>query len=174
MKTQKTILSIFICFCLVLTQGCSGSKASKTKSSKKVSAATSKEHPKAWEVVKIARSKIGTKYKYGGTTKKGMDCSGLVYTTFTEIGLTMPRTSKSQSGVGKRVYIGELQRGDLIFFGATPRSKKITHVGIVSYSKDGNVKMIHSSSSRGVVEDPVDPNYWTPRYIKASRPLSLL
>lgn len=164
-KLFHIIISLQLSFVLF---GCAGSKNIVQEDDVPTD---SKEHPKALEVVKIARSKIGTKYKYGGIDRKGLDCSGLVYTTYSELRIDMPRSSSAQSHVGKRVYIGELQRGDLIFFGAKPRSKKITHVGIVSYSKNGRVKMIHSSSSRGVIEDEVDKIYWTPRYIRASRPL---
>ena len=131
------------------------------------------EHSKASKVVHVAKSKVGIKYKYGGLTKKGLDCSGLVYTTYQEVGLTLPRTSSSQATFGKRVYIGELQRGDLIFFSSKKGGKKISHVGIVSYFKDGKIKMVHSSSSRGVVEDEVNEYYWSPRYVRACRPLSM-
>lgn len=126
--------------------------------------------PDALKAVRAAKSYTGTKYKYGGMDKKGMDCSGLMHLSYKSAGVDLPRTSHAQSNVGKRVYVGELIPGDLIFFGAQPGSKKISHVGIVSYSQDGEVRFMHASSSRGVVEDELTPAYWTPRYIKATRP----
>lgn len=126
--------------------------------------------PDALKAVRAAKSFSGTKYKYGGMDKKGMDCSGLMHLSYKSAGVDLPRTSHAQSNVGKRVYVGELIPGDLIFFGAQPGSKKITHVGLVSYSHDGEIKFMHASSSRGVVEDELTPAYWTPRYIKATRP----
>ena len=159
---------------ILLVQSCGGSKTSKTTTTtpKQTSTPTNTEPKKASDVVKIARSFVGTKYKYGGITRKGIDCSGLSYNVYKEIGITLPRTSSAQSGVGKRVYIGEVVKGDLIFFGSEPGNKRITHIGIVSYSKDGHVKMIHASTSKGVREDAVDKYYWRQRYIRASRPLA--
>jgi cell wall-associated NlpC family hydrolase len=159
--------------------GCSSKKHTITNvetvaSSKKKQQPLALEHPKAFKVVQVAKSKVGIKYKYGGLTKKGLDCSGLVYTTYKEIGLDLPRTSGSQASFGRRVYIGELHRGDLIFFSSSKGGRKVSHVGIVSYFKDGKIKMVHSSSSRGVVEDEVNEYYWSPRYIRACRPLSEL
>lgn len=126
------------------------------------------ESAQATAIVKSAKSYVGTKYKYGGTDKKGMDCSGLVYTVFQENGISLPRTSTEQSKLGKAVYIGELQAGDLIFFGERSGSKKIVHAGIVSYSDGNVVRFIHASTSKGVREDDV-AGYWRPLYIKARR-----
>src|SRR5690606_20859729 len=111
------------------------------------------ESSQAKAIVKTAESYIGTKYKFGGIDKKGMDCSGLVYTVFKENGITLPRTSTEQSKLGEAVYIGELQAGDLIFFGEKAGSKKIAHAGIVSFSDGKTVRFIHASTSKGVRED---------------------
>lgn len=121
-------------------------------------------------IVKEAKKYIGTKYKYGGIDKRGLDCSGLIYTVYKDLGKPMPRVSSEQAKKGKAVYIGELQTGDLIFFGAKKGSKKITHAGIVSYTDGKVVKVIHSSSSKGVIEVDV-ANYWMDKYIKARRVL---
>ena len=123
------------------------------------------------KLLSTARSYLGTKYKYGGTSKKGMDCSGLICTSYNEIGITLPRTSSDQSNYGKRIYIGELVPGDLVFFGHKPNSKKITHVGMVTEVKDGTITFIHASSSQGVVENDMTTGWWRDRYIKAVRPL---
>ena len=174
---MKRITYIFLLAGIFLLKSCGGSKASKIATtpttSKPTSSTSSNNEPKqANDVVKIARSFIGTKYKYGGITRKGIDCSGLAYNVYKEIGITLPRTSSAQSSIGKRVYIGEVVKGDLIFFGAEPGNKRITHIGIVSYSKNGHIKMIHASTSKGVREDTVDKQYWRQRYIRASRPLA--
>lgn len=175
---KVSIFSILLGLSLLIS--CGGSKSSKgSASSKKTTKKSSTSTPQTTNssskegenIVKIARSYIGTKYKYGGITRKGMDCSGLAYNVYKDIGVTLPRSSSAQSEVGKRVYIGEVVKGDLIFFGATKGSKKITHIGIVSYSNNGTVKMIHASSSKGVREDTIDKHYWKDRYIKACRPL---
>jgi len=121
-------------------------------------------------VVNEAKKYLGTKYKYGGLDKRGLDCSGLIYVVYKDMGKPMPRVSSEQAKKGKAVFIGQLQPGDLIFFGAKKGSKKISHAGIVTYSDGKVVKMIHSSSSRGVIEVDV-ANYWIDKYIKARRVL---
>ena len=87
------------------------------------------------------------------------------------IGVQLPRTSSEQSTIGKRVYIGELEPGDLVFFGDSPNSKKITHVGLISHVSTNSIKFIHASTRAGVVESELLSNWYKPRYIKAVRPL---
>lgn len=127
---------------------------------------------KAEKVVQVAKTYRGTKYKFGGTDKKGIDCSGLTCAAYKEVGIALPRVSKDQSKVGKRIYIGDLQKGDLVFFGATPGNKNITHVGIISYHVGDVIKFIHASTNSGVIESEFSPSYWRPRYIMATRPLN--
>lgn len=125
---------------------------------------------RASTVIREARSYTGTPYKWGGTTRAGMDCSGLLCTSFQSIDLDLPRTSSAQSQYGKKVKIDELRPGDLVFF-ATGRSRtQVTHVGMVTEVKNGRVKFIHSSSSLGVVENSLDQDYYARRFIIARRP----
>src|SRR5882672_6129016 len=74
-------------------------------------------------VVEAARKYIGTPYKYGGTTRSGMDCSGLLLNSFNAIDMSLPRTSEAQSKIGMKVDMEELQPGDLVFF-ATGKKKR--------------------------------------------------
>lgn len=129
-------------------------------------------NPLAPRAVRNARGYIGTRYKYGGTTKRGIDCSGLTQNAYAEAGFTIPRSSSEQSrgAYGKRVYIGELDQGDLVFFSGKKGSKKITHVGIISKRSGSSIYFIHASSSRGVVESELTSNYYRPLYVKAVRP----
>lgn len=148
-------------------------KSSKTiaRADKKPTISTASQK-KINDAVKAAKSYIGVKYKFGAMSKSGMDCSGLMCASYKDAGVSIPRTSAQQSTFGKRVYIGELQKGDLVFFGAKNGSKKITHVGmIISVSKE-SIKFIHASSSRGVTESELLSNYYRPKYIKAVRPVS--
>ncbi|MDL2316966.1 NlpC/P60 family protein [Desulfovibrio sp. OttesenSCG-928-A18] len=76
-----------------------------------------------------AQKYLGVKYKWGGTTPAGFDCSGFVYYVYKEHGITIPRTSREQAKAGKAVAKKDVLPGDLVFFG--PRaSGPVDHVGI--------------------------------------------
>lgn len=121
-------------------------------------------------VISTAKSYIGTPYKWGGTTRGGMDCSGLLCNAFEAVNYDLPRTSDAQSEVGKKVRKDELKPGDLIFFATGKKKRKVTHVGLVTYSHRGKVKFIHSSSSLGVVVSDLSNGYYSKRFRKARRP----
>ncbi len=60
---------------------------------------------RVYDIVNYAISFEGTKYKYGGTTKRGMDCSGLLFVSFQENDIQLPRTSRAMSLQGERLYL---------------------------------------------------------------------
>ncbi|MDO5713554.1 MAG: C40 family peptidase [Tissierellia bacterium] len=122
---------------------------------------------KAKKVIKSAGNKMGVKYVYGATGTDGYDCSGLVYAIYkTELGINVPRTSKSQSQYGTQVDRSQLQPGDLVFFNTT--GKGVSHVGI--YIGDNN--FIHASSGqKKVVKNSLDDKYYNQRYVNATRVL---
>lgn len=122
------------------------------------------------KVISTARSFIGTPYKYGGTTRSGMDCSGLLINSFRVIDVSLPRSSEDQSKVGEEIKMNDLQPGDLVFFATGKKKKKVTHVGLVTECKGkDNVKFIHSSSSLGVVETNLYAEYYQKRFRGARR-----
>ncbi len=122
------------------------------------------------KVISTARTFVGTPYKYGGTTRSGMDCSGLLLNSFKPINVTLPRSSEDQSKIGKEVKMEDLQPGDLVFFATGDKKKKITHVGLVTdVKKKDNVKFIHASSSLGVVETNLYAEYYLKRFRTARR-----
>ncbi len=121
-------------------------------------------------VINRARSYIGTPYKYGGTTTLGMDCSGLLMRSFEAIDIYIPRTSKEQSKLGKRVSIDELKKGDLVFFKTMKRKGRVTHAGIVTDArKKDRIMFIHASSSKGVIEANLLSDYYRKAFVKARR-----
>jgi len=123
------------------------------------------------KVISTARSFTGTPYRWGGTTRVGMDCSGLLCTSFQSIDVKLPRTSQEQSNFGNDVRIRDIQEGDLVFFGANKNSREITHVGMVTeVISDEEVKFIHASSSLGVIENNLFSPYYQKIFIKAVRP----
>jgi cell wall-associated NlpC family hydrolase len=100
----------------------------------------------------------GTPYKYGGTGKNGIDCSGLVVQVFNEVyKKSLPRTTSELITQGKKVAAKKAAAGDLIFF--TLDGKKVSHVGIMLDS----IHFLHASTSKGVRIDSREQEFWAKR-----------
>ena len=116
------------------------------------------------ELEQAAFNFLGTRYRFGGNSRKGIDCSAFVQQVFREVDVNLPRSAREQFRVGAQVERDEMQKGDLIFFRTYARFP--SHVGI--YLGDG--KMIHASSrSRRVVVTSIDHPYYKKRFIGAKR-----
>ena len=129
----------------------------------------SNHRDKITSIVNDAKKFIGTRYRAGGTTKKGMDCSGLVYTTFNTNGIKLYRTSLDMSKQGKPIKTKEIKKGDLLFFKTRKSSRSVNHVGLVSKVSNGTIYFIHSSSSKGVIESCLKTDYWNKSFRFAKR-----
>jgi cell wall-associated NlpC family hydrolase len=139
-------------------------KASPTNSS------TSYKNPTADKIVKKALGFKGTKYKYGGLSKSGMDCSGLMHVAFKSQNISLPRTSIDQSKQGVKIAVANAQKGDLVFF-KTSNKNRISHVGLVIGNRNGEVRFVHASSSRGVMVSSLNDGYWKKTFSEARRVL---
>ena len=152
-------------------------KSKKTASSKKRQThnvkvkTTEKASKEAESIVKYAKTFDGTRYKYGGTTKKGMDCSGLIFTSYKKHNVILPRTTSGLKSTGDWIDVKEVNVGDLVFFATNKNSRKVNHVGIVTSVRTGNVEFIHVSSSRGVMISSLAEKFWYFSFVQARRVL---
>lgn len=123
------------------------------------------------EIIQFAKKFLGTPYHYAGSTPSGFDCSGFIYYVMGNFGMRLSRSSPGIAEFGKTVKLSELQPGDLMFFkGRNTGSSGVGHVAMVVEVKEGVIKFIHSSTSRGVIIDTFNNSgYYVPRYLKAKR-----
>lgn len=157
---------------------CKSSRGIVTKKSKSTVPETVKTTPStrspksdslANSIIDYAKQFNGVKYKYGGTTKKGMDCSGLVTTAFKSEDIYLPRTTEDLALEGNWIDLKEVQKGDLLFFANKKNNRKVNHVGLVTEARFGYVEFIHASTSLGVIISNLAERYWHSAFIQARR-----
>jgi cell wall-associated NlpC family hydrolase len=111
----------------------------------------------------IFREWEGTPYVYGGTTRRGIDCSAFVQVVYRAVyHYDLPRTTLQQVKLGRRIRPENIQQGDLIFFHTGPDTR---HVGV--YVADG--EFMESSSSRGVIISELSNPYWRQHFWQIRR-----
>lgn len=121
---------------------------------------------KAAAIIRTARLMLGAPYKWGGESPNvGFDCSGLVWFTYRQQGINLPRISWQQFGAGTPVKRSNLRPGDLTFYKVN-KSGKSLHVGIVT---DRGTFVHAPSSGKRVMESSLNNPYWREHYIGARR-----
>lgn len=114
--------------------------------------------------VKVVKGFLGAPYRFGGSTVRGIDCSGFVAKIYQFFDVNLPRTAREQSRVGMSVDKDQLDVGDLVFFNTR---RAFGHVGIYI----GNNQFIHAAAGRKreVSINNLDDPYYSKRFVKAVR-----
>jgi cell wall-associated NlpC family hydrolase len=124
-------------------------------------------------ILERGMSLIGTRYRFGGTSEAGFDCSGFIgYLFREEAGMNLPRSTREMINVdAPLVSRSALKPGDLLFFATNGRRGRVSHAGIYL----GDNQFIHSSSrkSGGVRVDSLGDSYWSKTFIEAKRALAM-
>lgn len=157
---------------LLLAIAFTSCKSTSTAVSKSGTKSESKKENRALvnTLIEKATDNIGVRYKAGGTTKGGFDCSGLVYTTFESENIKLPRSSYEQAKVGKVIPLNDAKKGDLIFF-KTNKSRQINHVGLITEANSDEIKFVHSSTSKGVIISSTKEPYYKNSFEQVNRVL---
>ena len=137
--------------------GITGQAASSSTTAKKIST--------------YAKDYLNTPYRYGGTSKQGMDCSGLIFQSFLKYGKELPRTTKDLSKYGQKIKLKHTRVGDLLFFKTSKKWGGINHVGLVTKVYGNSIEFIHSTTSKGVIISGLNQYYWAKTFKFARRVL---
>ncbi|MGB3591250.1 MAG: C40 family peptidase [Nonlabens sp.] len=154
---------------LLLTSCGGGRKIASSRKQTTVKKTESNQINSKNDVVQEALKFKGTRYKYGGNSRKGMDCSGLIYQSYNAVGVKVPRTTGSLYKAAKNIKLDQVVEGDLLFFGTGKNNKKVNHVGMVVQVTPAEIIFIHSTTSRGVITSSINEPYWLKAYIGAGR-----
>ena len=124
-------------------------------------------------LMKTAKSLIGVRYKIGGESRSGLDCSGFNQFVYANEGVKIPHSAAAQSKLGSLVPLKKCKAGDLVFFGSKKvKGYKIQHTGLIYANKDGQLKIIHCPNSGVCIEGDGDTSwdmYWKKRFLFIKR-----
>lgn len=161
---NNKILLVTLCLLLATLSGCS-STPNKPPASFKLAKPVNLSNSNKVKGLILSQYRLwkGTPYEYGGTDMNGVDCSAFVQNTYrTKLGYKLPRTTRTQIKLGRRVSKSKLKIGDIVFF---KTGRNSLHNGIYI----GNSKFIHASSSKGVTISNLENRYWHKTYYTSKR-----
>jgi len=123
-------------------------------------------------IISFGENYLNVRYRSGGMSEKGFDCSGFTSYIYKNFGFNLMRTAAGQAEQLAKVKKGDWHRGDLVFFNGRKRGTRIGHVGmVVDVNADGSFDFIHASI-HGVRITNSDENYYKLRYMGAGRVIS--
>ena len=124
-------------------------------------------------IIDEAYKHIGTPYRYGARGPKAFDCSGFTSYVYRQFGIELSRSSRDQARDGKAVEgtYADMQKGDIIIFGARASRRSIGHVGIfIEMMPDGqDFTFIHAATHGGVTVSHIKEEYYSARFLGARR-----
>jgi len=165
MKQILLLLITIACF-----SNCRSSKKTRTTTSTKIITKKVNSTSKADKIINYAKKYMGVRYKYGGTTKSGMDCSGLVQISFKAHDIMLPRSSRDMAQKGHKISLKKVKKGDLLFF-RTNKKRTISHVGLIVAIRNNDIEFIHATTRRGVIISKLNETYWLNAFSEARRVL---
>ncbi len=121
------------------------------------------------KIIKYSKTFEGVKYKYGGTDRRGLDCSGLIYLSFKKENIALPRVSYIIAKEGYKIPVKKVKKGDLLFFKTNKNKNRINHLGLVVNTKNGDIKFRHATTSKGVITSSLSNTYWKSAFTEARR-----
>jgi len=146
------------------TKNSNNSIVFKSKDDEKESIKTKAEY-----IIDYAKNFEGVRYKWGGTTASGMDCSGLIFESFRVHDIILPRISRDMAKKGNKIKLKKVLKGDLLFFKTGNRRNSINHVGLIVDIRDNDIKFIHATTSNGVIISGLNETYWLKAFYEARR-----
>ncbi len=131
--------------------------------------------PLVKDVINFAKEHLSVRYRSGGTTTRGFDCSGFTRFCYNKFGIALPHSSAAQGNVGAAVDKESAQPGDLILFkGHSSDGNRIGHVGLITEVIGDKIKFIHSAWNGGVRYDYLNASYYQRRFMGVRRVAHLL
>ena len=163
MRSSPTVTLCLLCICSVIS-ACASSGPRTSVVLPEHAPTPVRQLERAERAALVAQQQIGVRYRYGGMTpNSGFDCSGLVYYSYSQAGVTVPRTSRDQFSAARKIALTDARPGDVVFF---EDQEKLSHVGIYL----GGRRFVHApSSGKTVSVADIDSPYYQEHLVAVGR-----